>query len=211
AAPGGSNPGQPAAPIALAAGDADNDGDPDLFVSSPGGARLYLNDGKGRFSDSTQGSGLEGAVGATSAVWLDADRDGDLDLALGGGGTSGGGGMPPRLYLNAAVYPETRAPEAEPPAGRTRGSPARDSITDPARPTAADTLATNPTGPTAANGLAADAKGRAWHGGAGRPRFLAAGTEAALPARGEGIAVADLFGRDDIDIAFASGDGSLAL
>ena len=51
-------------------GDFDNDGDVDLFVSS----KLYVNEGNGTFSVSSQ----EFSTG--SAIWVDVDNDGDLDL-----------------------------------------------------------------------------------------------------------------------------------
>jgi hypothetical protein len=63
--------------------DIDNDGDPDLYVTSVrGGNVLYENDGKGHFKDITASSGL-GYVGHSSAaVFFDYDRDGLLDLFL---------------------------------------------------------------------------------------------------------------------------------
>ena len=61
--------------------DADNDGDPDLFVSTVKmGNVLLRNDGGGRFTDVTESSGL-GHVGHSSgAVFFDYDLDGLLDL-----------------------------------------------------------------------------------------------------------------------------------
>lgn len=63
--------------------DIDNDGDPDLYVTSVrGGNRLFENDGKGHFKDITAQSGL-GYVGHSSgAVFFDFDGDGLLDLFL---------------------------------------------------------------------------------------------------------------------------------
>jgi hypothetical protein len=63
--------------------DIDNDGDPDLYVTSVrGGNVLFENDGKGHFKDITRESGL-GYVGHSSAaVFFDYDRDGLLDLFL---------------------------------------------------------------------------------------------------------------------------------
>jgi hypothetical protein len=63
--------------------DTDNDGDPDLFVTSVrGGNFLFRNDGTGRFEDVTKTAGL-GYVGHSSAgVFFDYDRDGLLDLYL---------------------------------------------------------------------------------------------------------------------------------
>ncbi|MBI4660085.1 MAG: CRTAC1 family protein [Verrucomicrobia bacterium] len=61
--------------------DIDNDGDPDLFVTTVrGGNVLFENLGGGRFRDTTEQSGL-GYVGHSSgAVFFDFDRDGLLDL-----------------------------------------------------------------------------------------------------------------------------------
>jgi hypothetical protein len=64
------------------AGDYDNDGYPDLFVSYYGQNRLYHNTGRGRFEDVTAAAGL-GAPGTrwgTGCAFLDYDRDGLLDL-----------------------------------------------------------------------------------------------------------------------------------
>ena len=62
-------------------GDIDNDGDPDLFVTSVRtGNTLLVNDGDGTFTDATATSGL-GYVGHSSgAVFFDYDGDGWLDL-----------------------------------------------------------------------------------------------------------------------------------
>jgi enediyne biosynthesis protein E4 len=63
--------------------DVDNDGTPDLFVTTVRkGNHLFLNDGKGHFRDVTQEADL-GYVGHSSgAVFFDYDRDGLLDLFL---------------------------------------------------------------------------------------------------------------------------------
>jgi enediyne biosynthesis protein E4 len=62
------------------AGDYDNDGLCDLFVTSLGRNYLFRNEGKGRFRDVTQRAGVGGEGWSTSAAWLDYDRDGYLDL-----------------------------------------------------------------------------------------------------------------------------------
>ncbi len=72
-------------PIAVAAafGDFDNDGDPDLFVSSVRrGNRLYENLGDGRFRDISDAAGVGYSGHSAGAVWVDLDRDGRLDLLV---------------------------------------------------------------------------------------------------------------------------------
>src|SRR6266516_1826172 len=68
-------------------GDIDNDGRPDLFFAgNMVSSRLYLNKGNMRFEDITAAAGVATrgwASGVTThAVFLDYDRDGDLDLFL---------------------------------------------------------------------------------------------------------------------------------
>jgi hypothetical protein len=67
--------------LGVAVGDYNNDGFPDIFISCLGQSRLFRNTGKGTFVDVTARSGLQGHDGfSTSAMWLDYDRDGHLDL-----------------------------------------------------------------------------------------------------------------------------------
>lgn len=61
------------------AGDYDNDGDLDLFVTNFGPNRFYRNDRPG-FADLTDASGLGYSGWSTSSALTDFDRDGDLDL-----------------------------------------------------------------------------------------------------------------------------------
>ena len=66
--------------MGAAVGDYDNDGDPDLYVTSFGPNVLYRNNGDGTFADVTQEAGVDDPRWSTSAAFLDYDRDGDLDL-----------------------------------------------------------------------------------------------------------------------------------
>ena len=66
--------------LGVAAGDYDNDGRQDLYVTALEGDRLFHNEGSGKFKDVTKLSGIANAVFGTSAAWLDYDKDGRLDL-----------------------------------------------------------------------------------------------------------------------------------
>jgi enediyne biosynthesis protein E4 len=62
-------------------GDADGDGDPDLFVTQYGNNVLFRNNGDGTFTDVSAAAGVSGPAGFWSgASWADYDHDGDLDL-----------------------------------------------------------------------------------------------------------------------------------
>ena len=67
--------------MGVAVGDYNNDGFPDIYITCVGQNRLFRNTGKGTFVDVTSASGLGKREGfSTSALWLDYDRDGLLDL-----------------------------------------------------------------------------------------------------------------------------------
>ncbi|MCS7046697.1 MAG: VCBS repeat-containing protein, partial [Gemmataceae bacterium] len=63
-------------------GDVNNDGRPDVVVLQFGGVKLFVNEGHGVFRDVTQAAGLDNPLWATSANFLDFDRDGWLDLVV---------------------------------------------------------------------------------------------------------------------------------
>jgi enediyne biosynthesis protein E4 len=68
--------------MGVAAGDYDNDGREDLYVTAYGGNKLYHNNGDGTFTDVTQKAGVGGSGWSTSAAWVDLDGDGFLDLVV---------------------------------------------------------------------------------------------------------------------------------
>jgi hypothetical protein len=68
--------------MGVAIGDYDNDGWPDIFVTSYGNCILYKNNHDGTFTDVTKKAGLETPGWTTSAVWFDYDNDGRLDLFI---------------------------------------------------------------------------------------------------------------------------------
>lgn len=102
------------------AGDFDNDGDPDLYVTNYGPNVFYRNNGDGTFSDISVETGTDCHLWSSSAMFVDINQDGLLDLYVGsyllydtrtaktckGGGKVGYchprefAGTPDRLYLN---------------------------------------------------------------------------------------------------------------
>jgi hypothetical protein len=82
-------------------GDVDSDGDLDLVVGfADRAARLFLNDGKGKFIDATDSSGFNKFAwtrDATGLAFADMDKDGDLDLLVTGESTHAG------ILVNSAL------------------------------------------------------------------------------------------------------------
>jgi hypothetical protein len=69
--------------VAASFADTDNDGDPDLYVTTVrGGNAFFENDGRGRFRDITEVSGLGYNGHSSGTVFFDFNRDGRLDLFL---------------------------------------------------------------------------------------------------------------------------------
>ena len=68
--------------MGCAVGDYDNDGYPDILVTAYGKCTLYRNNGNGTFTDVTDKAGVAAPGWTTSAVWVDYDNDGKLDLFL---------------------------------------------------------------------------------------------------------------------------------
>ena len=66
--------------MGVAAGDYDNDGFADLYVTSYGRNTLYHNERNGTFRDVTAAAGVGGEGWSASAGFFDADNDGRLDL-----------------------------------------------------------------------------------------------------------------------------------
>ncbi len=68
--------------MGCAAGDYDNDGYDDLYVTALGHNHLFHNLGNGTFKDVTAQAGVGSSGFSTSAAWLDYDNDGKLDLVV---------------------------------------------------------------------------------------------------------------------------------
>jgi hypothetical protein len=66
--------------MGVAVGDYDNDGYPDLYVTSYGENVLYHNNGDGTFTNVTAKAGVAGGGWSVSAGFFDYDNDGKLDL-----------------------------------------------------------------------------------------------------------------------------------
>lgn len=69
--------------MGIAAGDIDNDGDVDLYLTNSGPNHLLRNDGGKAFVDIVEASGTDDDRWSVAAAFFDYDHDGFLDLAVG--------------------------------------------------------------------------------------------------------------------------------
>ncbi|MDB4913821.1 MAG: ypmQ 2 [Gemmatimonadetes bacterium] len=97
--------------------DIDNDGDPDLFVTTVRhGNRLFENLGGGKFRDITAQAGVGYSGHSSGAVFFDYDGDGKLDLFVANVGTYTGNEKGPGGYyvgLEDAFHGHTHPDRAE--------------------------------------------------------------------------------------------------
>ncbi len=90
----------------IVAGDFDNDGLADLFITEYEGMRLFRNAGKGRFVDvSAQAKLPKYPYLSVSSAFVDADHDGDLDIFV-----AGFTEFDERAELNDFVFPREFSP-----------------------------------------------------------------------------------------------------
>ena len=68
--------------LGVSAGDYDNDGRLDLYITALEGDRLFHNEANGKFRDVTASAGIRNAGFGTSSAWVDYDKDGHADLVV---------------------------------------------------------------------------------------------------------------------------------
>lgn len=67
--------------LGVAAGDVDNDGDPDIYVSNFADDVFYINNGDGTFTEAANACGLnDGSRFGAGVCMLDIENDGNLDI-----------------------------------------------------------------------------------------------------------------------------------
>jgi len=81
--------------IGCTAGDYDNDGAPDLVLTTGARVMLLHNEKNGTFKDATDASGIKNDGFSIGANFIDYDHDGDLDLYITRGKPSTAGGVSP--------------------------------------------------------------------------------------------------------------------
>lgn len=75
--------GDPGYGMACIAGDYDNDGHVDVYVTNYGRNTLFHNEGDGTFADATEAAGVGDELWGVGTLFFDYDNDGDLDLYVG--------------------------------------------------------------------------------------------------------------------------------
>jgi hypothetical protein len=68
--------------MGVAVADYDNDGLPDIYLTTLEGDHLFHNEGHNHFRDVTAASGIHNSNFGTSAAWFDYDKDGKPDLIV---------------------------------------------------------------------------------------------------------------------------------
>jgi hypothetical protein len=106
----------------VCAGDFDNDGFEDLYVTNFGKNRLYRGDTHGRFRDVAEAAGVAGDGWSTGCAFGDYDGDGWLDLFVAGYVSLDLRNLPPPA---AAARPSSSAPQSSAPAARSDGGSPR--------------------------------------------------------------------------------------
>jgi hypothetical protein len=96
----------------VCAGDTDNDGDPDLYVTNFGPNRLFQNLGDGRFADVAPRAGVAVDSWSTGCAFGDYDGDGWLDLYVAGYVAFDAGNPPPSPARHKAAPADAAAQAA---------------------------------------------------------------------------------------------------
>ncbi|EDY84294.1 FG-GAP repeat domain protein [Verrucomicrobiia bacterium DG1235] len=113
----------------IAIGDADGDGDSDIYFSGAAGhaGALYLNDGQGRYAADTRSQPWSSKTQTEemAPLWIDINQDGQLDLYITSGSVeveAGDAALADYLYLNTGHGQFTEADASDYPAPTSSNS-----------------------------------------------------------------------------------------